>query len=295
MTADFTYQNPFIQRLPEEQSSPFVVNSPHSGRCYPDSFLKTSRLNSHAIRRSEDFLVDELVENACDHGMPVLNAVYPRAFLDVNREPFELDPSMFDGELPDQANTKSIRVSSGLGTIARIVSEGEEIYATRLPASEALKRISGIYRPYHAALQNLLARTHVKFGMAILLDFHSMPSSGGTPTQENRADIVLGNRYGSSCDPKIIHHVKNALGNMGYQVEVNRPYAGGFITEHYGRPFNGLHALQIEINRSLYMDEVRIARGKHFEKIVTDFNQFFAGLNELNLSGLEGAQPLAAE
>ena len=227
--------------------------------------------------------------------MPVLNAVYPRAYLDVNREPFELDPSMFDGELPDQANTRSIRVSSGLGTIARIVSEGEEIYSRRLPASEALRRISQVYRPYHAALQNLLARTHVKFGLAVLLDFHSMPSCGGTPAQENRADIVLGDRYGSSCDPRILHHAKDALRNLGYRVDINRPYAGGFITEHYGRPFSGLHALQIEINRSLYMDEVRIARSRKFNDLVLDFNRFFAGFAELDLSGLEGSQPLAAE
>ncbi|MEM9279429.1 MAG: N-formylglutamate amidohydrolase [Pseudomonadota bacterium] len=295
LTSHSTDMNAFSQLLPERQSLPVVVNSPHSGRYYPETFLEASRLNKLSIRKSEDFLVDELVKTAVDFGIPVLSAVYPRAYLDVNREPFELDPSMFDGELPGNVNTRSIRVSSGLGTIARIVSEGEEIYSQRLPASEAVNRIANIYRPYHTALQNLLARTHVDFGFAILLDVHSMPSNSAASVQENRGDIVLGDRFGSSCDARILHQAKAIFQSLGYQVEINRPYAGGFITEHYGRPFNGLHALQIEVNRALYMDEIRIARSRSFENLALDFGHFFSEFSKMDMSSFEGSKPLAAE
>lgn len=272
-----------------------MVNSPHSGRYYPEAFLEASRLNNITIRRSEDFLVDLLVKDAVEQGIPVLNAIYPRAYLDVNREPFELDPTMFDGDLPDHVNTRSIRVSSGLGTIARIVAEGQEIYARRLPASEALSRISQVYRPYHAALQNLIAHTHVKFGMAILLDIHSMPSMGTFPNSENRGDIVLGDRFGSSCNPRILHEAKTIFKDLGYQVEINKPYAGGFITEHYGRPLSGLHALQIEINRALYMDELHISQNDQFANLANDFKTFFHLFSKIEMQGLEGSLPLAAE
>ncbi|MEM7068568.1 MAG: N-formylglutamate amidohydrolase [Pseudomonadota bacterium] len=296
MTEDAnTYRRPFVELSPGEQTVPVIVNSPHSGRYYPKAFLQASRLSGHSIRKSEDYVVDELVESAVKHGMPVLHAVYPRAYLDVNREPFELDPAMFDGKLPDHVNSHSIRVSSGLGTIARIVSEGENIYSGRLPAAEALGRISQIYRPYHEKLQNLLARTHVEFGCAILLDMHSMPSSGMTNEREARADIVLGDRFGNSCHAKIINHARNAFRDMGFRVEVNKPYAGGFITQHYGRPLNGLHALQIEINRSLYMNEVKIVKNRGFSKMTDALDQFFCQITELDLMGLEGTQPLAAE
>ncbi len=296
LTTDPTQEKqPYLQHLPNEQTLPVVVNSPHSGRHYPEEFLALSRLNNLSIRRSEDFHIDELAKSAVEFGIPVLHAVYPRAFLDVNREPFELDPSMFEGSLPDRINSQSIRVSSGLGTIPKIVAEGEEIYSARIPATEAVKRISNIYRPYHLVLQNLLARTHVDFGIAILLDMHSMPSSNMLTERENRADIILGDRFGSSCDAKVIHHARTVFRDMGYRVEINRPYAGGFITEHYGRPLNGLHALQIEINRSLYMDELRIRRSSGFETMADNLKAFFATFAELNLEGLEGTQPLAAE
>lgn len=286
---------PVSQLTPERQSVPVVVNSPHSGRYYPDDFLKNSLLGNLAIRRSEDFLVDELVESAVSYGMPVLRAIYPRAYLDVNREPFELDPTMFDGELPKHVNSRSIRVSSGLGTIAKIVSEGQEIYPDRIPAAEAVSRIANIYQPYHAALQNLLARTHVEFGMAILLDIHSMPSAGLSTGNQPRADIVLGDRYSSSCHPRILHHAKAIFTDLGFNVEINKPYAGGFITEHYGRPLNGLHALQIEINRALYMDETRITKNMHFAALAENFDGFFNKFSNLDFAGLEGTQPLAAE
>lgn len=280
---------------PEEPETYFVLNSPHSGRVYPPSFIEQSRLGNLAIRKSEDFMVDRLIEGGLDLGIPMLRANFPRAFLDVNREPYELDPNMFDDPLPDYANTRSIRVSSGLGTIAKIVAEGELIYSHRISAEDGLSRIEDIYRPYHACLRRMLAKTHVKFGCSVLLDCHSMPSNGLQITHNVRPDFIIGDRFGSSCAPSITHSVKNLLQQMGYNVEVNKPYAGGFITEHYGRPHNGLHALQIEINRGLYMDEVRLKPKNTFDEFASDMTVFFKQLTGLRLDDLTGSQPLAAE
>jgi N-formylglutamate amidohydrolase len=280
---------------PEHHDTPFVLNSPHSGRVYPESFLQQSRLNNLSIRKSEDFLVDVLVAGGVDHGMPMLKANFPRAFLDVNREPYELDPKMVEGKLPDYANTRSIRVASGLGTIAKIVAEGEMIYAGKVPVEDALSRIEDIYRPYHAALRRLLAKTHVKFGYSVLIDCHSMPSNGGQASYATKPDFVLGDRFGSSCSASITHGAKNVLQQMGYNVEINKPYAGGFITEHYGRPHNGLHALQIEINRGLYMDEIRMLPNAGFDAFGEDMTVFFKQLTGLQWDDLHGSQPLAAE
>ncbi len=285
----------FTQLLPDEQLVPLIVNSPHSGSYYPETFLASSRLGNLAIRKSEDFEVDELVKSATEFGIPVLSATYPRAYVDVNREPYELDPDMFEGPLPGFVNRRSIRVSGGLGTIPRIVAEGEEIYAGRIPVETAMGRIAKIYRPYHEVLQTMLAKTHVRFGVAILLDFHSMPSSGITGHANGKPDIVLGDRFSGSCSPQLVHLARTAFAELGYKVSVNRPYAGGFITEHYGRPENGLHALQIEINRALYMDEVRISRNDRFESLQADLGKFFASFTKIDFSGLQGNQPLAAE
>jgi len=245
---------PFTQSLPEKQTAPVVINSPHSGAYYPASFLEMTRLSNLAIRSSEDFLVDELVVSATSHGMPLLAANLPRAYLDLNREPYELDSTIFDGPLPTFANRQSIRVTGGLGTIPKIVANGLEIYSRLIPVSEAFDRITKVYRPYHNTLQSMLAKTHVGFGVSVLLDIHSMPSTGNAGIPGEKADIVLGDRYGTSCTPEILHHAKSIFEAFGYAVAINRPYAGGFITEHYGRPHQGLHALQVEINRALYMN-----------------------------------------
>ena len=239
--------------------------------------------------------MDELVMNGVDKGIPLLAANFPRAFLDVNREPFELDPSMFTDRLPDYANTQSVRVAGGLGTIAKIVAEGEEIYTSKLSVEEGLERIEAVYKPYHTALRQMLARTHVKFGYAVLIDCHSMPSVRNGPVGDFRPDFVIGDRYASSCSPEVTHYAFNLLRELGYQVEINKPYAGGFITEHYGRPQNGLHAIQIEINRSLYMDESRIAKSADFKAFSKDMTRFLTDFVSLPGAGLAGNQPLAAE
>lgn len=288
--------NPAFERFePDEINTPFVLNSPHSGRVYPASFLEQSRLGNLAIRKSEDFMVDLLIANGVEYGMKMLKANFPRAFLDVNREPYELDPNMFKGKLPDYVNNRSIRVSSGLGTIANIVAEGETIYRDKIPVEDGLSRIENIYRPYHAMLRHLLAKTHVKLGYSVLLDCHSMPSSGVQMNYTTRPDFILGDRFGSSCAPSIIHTVQNLLQQMGYNVEINKPYAGGFITEHYGRPQNGLHALQIEINRALYMDEIRMVPNERFDEFANDISVLFKQLTGLQWHDLVGSQPLAAE
>lgn len=289
------YPNPYNQALPEKQLMPVVVSSPHSGANYPKSFLDSSRLGDLAIRRSEDFAVDDLIKSAVEFGIPVHAATYPRAFVDVNREPYELDPSMFEDSLPDFANRRSIRVSGGLGTVPRIVAEGQEIYRGKIPLEEAMRRISCIYKPYHSALQNLIALTHVTFGKAVLIDFHSMPSTANLPENTRRPDIVLGDRYATSCDPSVLHFTKSIFTELGYRVMINKPYAGGFITEHYGRPQNGLHAMQIEINRELYMDEVRIVKSQNFDSLANDLTHFFSRLSDVNFEALTGSHPLAAE
>jgi N-formylglutamate amidohydrolase len=268
--ADFDGKPAFEILEPKERRLPVVLNSPHSGACYPPAFLAASRLDSNAIRRSEDFYVDELVAPAAALGCALLKANFPRAWLDVNREPYELDPKMFAESLPTYANVRSVRVAGGLGTIARIVSESEEIYARPLSVPEALGRIDEVYKPYHRALRQLVLDTRSEFGVAVLIDCHSMPSSVRGMHGRARPDIVLGDRYGTSCASELTDLVASALGGLGYSVSRNKPYAGGFISEHYGQPARGFHAMQIEFNRGLYMDEKTLARTARFAAVASD-------------------------
>lgn len=261
----------FIVGEPAHWSAPVVYCSPHSGRVYPDHFLAQSRLDPHTLRKSEDCYIDVLFASAPTYGAPLIAAQFPRAYLDVNREPYELDPSLFEEPLPSYANAHSPRVIGGLGTIARIVGDGAEIYAHPLSLDAALARIDGLYRPFHAALKDLIERARQKFGYAILLDCHSMPSnsmSGGG--LRARPDIVLGDRFGTSCDGIVMGFLHRAFHDLGYNVHVNRPYAGGYITEHYGRPSTGTDALQIEINRGLYLDETTLEPTAGFSNVQSD-------------------------
>ena len=256
---------PFIVTAPLWQSAPVVFSSPHSGQVYPASFLTASRLSARALRKSEDCYVDELLTGVHAFGAPLIAARFPRAYLDVNREPYELDPALFRDRLPDYANTQSVRVAGGLGTIARIVAEAEEIYRERLTVAEGLARIEQLYKPFHATLTRLLDATRERFGHCILFDCHSMPSTSAGSANANRPDIVLGDRFGASCDGALTRFVQECFTARGFQVAMNRPYAGGFITEHYGRPSLGTQALQIEINRGLYMHEDSLERRDDFE------------------------------
>src|SRR5256884_217150 len=277
---------PFEILEPAEWRGPVVFNSPHSGSVYPRAFLTTSRLDVATLRRSEDSFVDELIAGVVSRGDPLMRAHFPRCYVDVNREPYELDPRMFDGRLPSFANTRSMRVAGGLGTVARVVGDSQEIYDQRIPVEDALRRIENLYKPYHRALRRLLTRMHRDFGAAVLVDCHSMPSSAGAKDDRNRADIVLGDRYGTSCVPIVSEVVETTFRELGYAVSRNKPYAGGFITEHYGNPAAGLHAIQLEINRALYMDERRYQRSSTFDRLAADLETLARRLGEIPLEQL---------
>lgn len=261
---------------PDVLVAPVVFNSPHSGRIYPAPFLQQVRLDLPTLRRSEDTDVDALFAGVVDRGMPLIRAHFPRSMVDVNREPYELDPRMFDGRLPTFANTRSMRVAGGLGTVPRVVGEAQEIYARRLPVEEALARIDGLYKPYHRTLRRVIAGAHRAFGEALLVDCHSMPSLAPAREDRPRADIVIGDRYGTSCSPVVSDLIEAILRGRGYQVVRNKPYAGGFITEHYGEPGLGRHALQIEINRALYMNEQSLALTVGFAALAENLARVFA-------------------
>lgn len=289
---DAEFDPPFDVVLPRQLRSPFVFCSPHSGRVYPEAFLAMSRLDPVSLRRSEDCYVEELFAGVVDLGAPLISARFPRAYIDVNREPYELDPDLFNEPLPPFANTQSVRVVGGLGTIARIVADGEEIYREKLSVAAALLRIERLYKPYHAEIASLLENVRRRFGIAILIDCHSMPSATSGPTQSQRPEFVLGDRFGVSCDGKVTRFLKELLADAGYAVHLNRPYAGGFITEHYGRPSRGFHALQIEVNRGLYMDETTFRRTDRFEPLRRDLARILQRLM-LNLPDLLGGRAAA--
>ena len=257
-------ERPFTLYQPALHIVPVLVDVPHAGRRYPSRFVEESRLNLRSLRRSEDAFVDRLFARTVELGAPMLVAEFPRAYLDVNREPYELDPRMFDGRLPAFANTRSMRVAGGLGTIPRIVGDAHEIYVGRMKVEEALGRIDGLYRPYHGALRSLIQRTQSSFGTCILVDAHSMPSTGLDRDGLAKPDIILGDRFGTSAAGYITDIAEEAFRKLGLSVTRNRPYAGGFITEHYGVPASGVHALQIEINRALYMDEATLTPHQGF-------------------------------
>ncbi len=247
---------------PTRQTAPVVFASPHSGRDYLPEFVAASRLNELNLRRSEDAFLDEVFMSVPGQGAPLLCAKFPRAYVDANREAFELDPSMFADPLPDYVNTSSPRISAGLGTIAKIVTDGEDIYHAPLCFEEARKRIEAFHRPYHEALKQLLDTTKARFGGCLLVDCHSMPS-GATPRLKGRSrlvDVVLGDCFATTCAPAITDTAQKALESANFTVARNKPYSGGFTTRYYGHPEDGVHVLQIEINRGLYMDEKRIRR-----------------------------------
>jgi len=273
---------PFSVREPAERTAPFVFASPHSGRLYPSSFVSRSRLNPLNLRRSEDAFVDELFASALDIGAPLIAARFPRAFLDVNRASAEIDAAMFDGPLDVAVDAVSPRVSAGLGVIPRIVRDGAEIYREKLSAREAEERLAMFYRPYHAALDRLIDDTRGKFGVAVLIDCHSMPSAAAAP------DIILGDRYGLSSAPLIMRATEHAFEAQGFHVARNAPYAGGFTTQLHGRPARGIHALQIELNRGLYLDEEQIERGPGFDEVAA---RIAAALKELARVGHKLERP----
>ena len=274
---------------PAEQTVAMVFASPHSGRDYPAEFLAQSALDPLTLRKSEDSFVDELFAGAPARGAPLLRALFPRAFVDPNREAYELDPAMFADALPDFVNVRSPRVSAGLGTIARVVASGAEIYRRQLMFEEAERRINHYYQPYHQTLQSLVDQTVARFGRCLLIDCHSMPSIGRPMDQDTgtaRVDVVLGDCYGTACAALVIQLAEDTLRQLGYRVVRNTPYAGGYTTRRYGRPRAGLHALQIELNRRLYMDEATHRRAPAFAAIAADMDTLAEALASLPWSEL---------
>ncbi|HIF09384.1 MAG TPA: N-formylglutamate amidohydrolase [Sneathiellales bacterium] len=282
-------REPFEVDAPITQKSPIIYCSPHSGSDYPDDFLCRTQLDLLTLRRSEDCFVDEIFSSAPTLGSPLLKANFPRAYLDVNREPYELDPAMFCDPLPTYANTTSYRVAGGFGTVARIVAEGLEIYADKLPLAEAERRIETLYMPYHDTLSDLIEETTNRFDCAVLVDCHSMPSNAGRrsrTTGYQRPDIILGDRFGASCAPVVIETVERVLLNQGYSVTRNAPFAGGHTVQRYGQPAKGMHALQIEISRGLYMDEELIERLPALNQLIDHMGELVSALAQIDISDL---------
>lgn len=286
---------PFSLLHPLKQSVPVVLTSAHSGRCYGADFLAVSRLDAMTLRRSEDSFVDELFAAGPGLGVPLLAAEFPRAWCDANREAWELDPAMFEDELPDFVDTKSPRVRAGLGTIARVVGNGEPIYAAKLRFAEARARIDECWRPFHEALGGLIAQTQARFGSCLVIDCHSMPSQAGR--QAGRADVVLGDAYGNACLPAWMAFFEVSFAGMGLRVRRNDPYAGGYITRHYGRPREGVQVVQVEVARGLYMNERHFTRSAQFEATQRRMSEFLAAVVEASaVWGMEGpAARTAAE
>ncbi|MDX2235446.1 MAG: N-formylglutamate amidohydrolase [Hyphomonadaceae bacterium] len=269
---------PYVLIEPFRRSTPLIFASPHSGRRYPRDLMQTARVGLGSLRRSEDAFVDELFAGAAAHGAPILCAAVARAYVDLNRDPTELDPDMFIDS--PGLSTHTPRVQAGLGAIPRIAGDGQEIYWRKLPGAEAVRRLALVHRPYHAMLAALVDEARAQFGCAVLVDCHSMPSAARGPQQP---DVVLGDRFGASCHPSITALAEATLRRMGYRVSRNAPFAGGHTTQSYGRPAYKVHALQVELNRSLYLDERTMERSPGFRRVHTDMSRLAAVLAEAEL------------
>jgi N-formylglutamate amidohydrolase len=279
---------PFRLCRPAEDApaTPLIFASPHSGRIYPPSLLAASNLDAAAIRRSEDAYVDDMIAPAPTHGITVLAARFARAWIDVNREPWELDPAMFEDELPPYAQGRSARVTAGLGAIARIVGEGQEIYRRKLTFAEAARRVEEVHGPYHVALASLVKESVEAHGLAVLIDWHSMPAAATAQGAGSGCDLVLGDRFGAAAAPAISRRVESELKALGYRVARNSPYAGGYTTEHYGKPASKVHALQIEVSRGLYLDEATLKPTPLFARLKADLARLIARLGATPWSSL---------
>ena len=278
---DVARRRTFELLRPVKLATPLVLASPHSGSDYPRSFLDLARLDQLTLRLSEDCYVDELIGSGPTHGVPLLKALFPRTYVDANREALELDPQMFEDALPSGAVTDSPRVAAGLGSIPRLAANDREIYGRKLPFAEAERRLDTCYHPYHRALVGLIAESRERFGGCLLLDCHSMPSVGGQGERDagrSRVDFVLGDCFGASCSEAVTAAVERCLRAEGANVRRNNPYSGGYVTQHYGRPTEGIHVLQIEINRAIYMDEHSLERLPQFRDTARRMDHLIAVL-----------------
>ena len=274
---------------PKRSTTGVVFSSPHSGRHYPPAFLRRTVLDERTIRSSEDAFVDRLFERAPLYGAPLITALAPRAFIDLNRAAEELDPALID-DLRKVAHNP--RVASGLGVVPRVVANGRPIYRGKISLDEARLRIADYWRPYHDALQDLLTQARLEHGWAVLVDCHSMPHEAIAQGRGGAsADVVLGDRFGAAASPEVVEHLEAAFAAAGLRVARNAPFAGAYITQAYGRPSRNQHAVQVEINRSLYMDEASIQPTNDFQsfrRLISDVIADVTGLWRKDL-------PLAAE
>jgi N-formylglutamate amidohydrolase len=283
--------NPYHLLRPEHLLSGVVFASPHSGADYPDAFVRNSVLDRHTIRSSEDAFVDRLFGAAPALGAPLLVARVPRAFVDLNRGPDELDPALIEGA---ERNGHNPRITSGLGVIPRVVANGKAIYRGKLAMAAARHRIDQYWHPYHRALQSLLDEALDRFGQAILVDCHSMPHEamdGTARGSRQRADIVLGDRFGAAASADVVDRIEAAFGGAGLKVARNTPFAGAYVTQAYGRPSRNQHAVQVEIDRALYMNEKTIRPNSNFDTFCGMMQQVTT-----EIAAIAGDQmPLAAE
>ena len=277
--------------LPKERTTSVLFNSPHSGRDYPWTFLRESILDERTVRSSEDAFVDLLFANAPLCGAPLLAATAPRAFVDLNRSADELDPALIEGVRKTGHNP---RVNSGLGVIPRVVANGRAIRSGKMPLAEAEDRLRTVWFPYHAKLQSLLDENLAQCGEAILIDCHSMPHEAIESISRGKStpQVVLGDRFGAAANTDIVDRIQAIFEGVGLRVARNSPFAGAYITQHYGRPSKRQHAIQIELDRSLYMDEANVCPGRDFKGMQTLIASVVEQITEI---GRVVATPLAAE
>ena len=268
---EHSYGAPYTYLSPPEDGLPLIFSSPHSGQHYPETLREALCVPLVDLQRTEDAFVDELFCSAAGQGAGLLTARYARTFVDLNRDPLELDRRMFDGAPPRRCGQPGPRVEAGLGCLPRIGARGQTIYRNQLDPNEAEARLRDVHDAYHRHLSGELARLKETFGKAYLIDCHSMPSR--QPSRRPLAEIVLGDRFGSSCCGRLTSVIEKRFRKLGYSVARNAPYAGGYTTLRYGRPLRELHAVQIEIRRDLYMDEVRVQRSGGFSKLARDVGE----------------------
>lgn len=286
---------PYLIVAPSGPALPVVLSSPHSGQCYPPAVLAQSRLTSEELRALDDGPVDELLVCGCSAGATLIAATYPRAVVDLNRDDCEQDPDSLEDPAAIAGLRATVKARAGLGVVpTRLL--GEPIYAGRLSSAELQRRIAGAYRPYHQQLAALVADHRRRFGVSLVLDCHSMPTLPAPARGERAIDVALGDRFGRSCHPRLIEAAERLLAAGGLRVARNRPYAGGHITERYGEPAKGSHALQIELRRHLFMDERTHARNQGFGLLQGLMGELVQGLaaTVLTLHGNRPSPPVAA-
>ena len=256
-----------------------IFASPHSGSLYPESFTARAAVPLTELRRNEDAFIDKLFSPAATFGAPLLSARFPRCFVDVNRAPDELPEAWLnEKELRDTRTQPTVRANAGLGVVPTKLSETTDIYKKPLNPRFVRARLVSLYQPYHDALQGLVTESSLEFGHSLLIDCHSMP--GFAPMGSRRPDIILGDRFGVSCHPETIAAIEVAFRSLNYTVARNYPYAGGYVTSHYGKPMSGIETLQIEINRDLYLNPVTLKPKRSYDRLAENLAAIIKGIIE---------------